>query len=180
LALADRPKPDAKEAVVSLRTKGIRPVMLTGDNERVAKAVSAEVGIEEVIAHVLPADKAEEVKKIQASGRSVAYVGDGINDAPALVQSDLGIAVGAGSDIAIEAGDMVLVSGGPEKAVFALALARKTYSVIRQNLFWAFIYNVVALPIAAMGLLNPIIAGGAMALSSVSVVMNSLRIRNIR
>jgi len=180
IAIADTPKSDARDAVEKLTRQGIRVIMSTGDNERVARAVAKTVGIDEVIAGVLPAEKAAEVKKLQDAGRSVAFVGDGINDAPALVAADLGIAIGTGSDIAIESGQMVLVEGSPTKAVFALALARKTFRTIKQNLFWAFFYNIIAIPIAAFGLLNPIIAGAAMAFSSVSVVTNALRIRRVR
>ena len=180
IAIADTPKADAKTAVAALKRTGVTVIMSTGDNERVATAVAATVGIDRVIAGVLPQEKAAEVKKLQDAGKSVAFVGDGINDAPALVAADLGIAIGTGSDIAIESGQMVLVEGNPTKAVFALALAKKTFRTIRQNLFWAFIYNIVAVPIAALGLLNPIIAGAAMALSSVSVVTNALRIRRVR
>jgi Cu+-exporting ATPase len=179
IAIADTPKKDAHAAVTALAHQGIVVIMSTGDNERVARAVAKTVGITEVIAGVLPAEKAAAVKKLQDAGHAVAFVGDGINDAPALVQADLGIAVGTGSDIAIESGQMVLVEGSPAKAVFALALARRTFRTIKQNLFWAFIYNVVAVPIAAFGLLNPIIAGAAMAFSSVSVVTNALRIRRM-
>ena len=179
IAIADAPKPDAFSAVAELKKRGFTVIMITGDNERTARAVAKELGIDEVIAGCLPGAKAAAIKKLQASGRSVVFVGDGINDAPALVQSDLGIAIGTGSDIAIEAGDMVLVSGGPSKVVYALALARKTFGTIRQNLFWAFFYNVIAIPIAALGLLNPMIAGAAMAFSSVSVVTNALRIKRL-
>jgi Cu+-exporting ATPase len=179
IAIADAPKPDAFSAIAELKKRGFTVIMITGDNERTARAVAKELGIDEVIAGCLPGAKASAIKKLQASGRSVVFVGDGINDAPALVQSDLGIAIGTGSDIAIEAGDMVLVSGGPSKVVYALALARKTFGTIRQNLFWAFFYNVIAIPIAALGLLNPMIAGAAMAFSSVSVVTNALRIKRL-
>ena len=179
IAIADAPKPDAKNAVSDLLRQGIRVVMITGDNERVARAIGNGLGITEVVAGVLPQEKATAIKQLQDGGRSVVFVGDGINDAPALVQADLGIAMGTGSDIAIEAGDMVLVAGGPSKVVYALALARKTFATIRQNLFWAFFYNVIAVPVAALGLLNPMIAGGAMAFSSVSVVLNALRIKRL-
>jgi len=179
IAIADAPKPDAKNAVIALKKQGIGVIMVTGDNERTARTVANELGIDDVVAGVLPSAKAEAIKKLQESGRSVVFVGDGINDAPALVQSNLGIAIGTGSDIAIEAGDMVLVSGGPGKVVYALALARKTFGTIRQNLFWAFFYNIIAIPVAALGLLNPMIAGAAMAFSSISVVLNALRIKRL-
>jgi Cu+-exporting ATPase len=179
IAIADTLKPDAKKAVADLKKQGLAVIMITGDNERTARAAAKELGIDDVIAGVLPEAKAAAIKKLQERGHSVVFVGDGINDAPALVQSNLGIAIGAGSDIAIEAGDMVLVSGGPSKVVYALALAKKTFGTIRQNLFWAFFYNVIAIPVAAFGLLNPMIAGAAMAFSSVSVVFNALRIKRL-
>jgi P-type Cu+ transporter len=177
LAVADAVKPTSAEAVASLKALGLRPVLLTGDNETTARAVAAEVGIDEVIAEVLPADKADVVRRLQAEGRVVAMVGDGVNDAPALAQADLGLAIGTGTDVAIEASDLTLVSGDLRVAADAIRLSRRTLRTIKQNLGWAFGYNVAALPLAAAGLLNPVLAGAAMALSSVSVVANALRLR---
>lgn len=177
IAIADTLKADAKEAVTKLIAQGIETVMITGDNQRTAHAIAADLGITTVLAEVLPAEKAEKVKSFQEKGKKVAFVGDGINDAPALVQSDLGIAMGTGTDIAIESGSIVLVKGSPLKVVEALRLSGLTFKTIKQNLFWAFFYNIAAIPLAAVGLLNPIIAAAAMAFSSVSVVGNSLRIK---
>jgi Cu+-exporting ATPase len=182
VAIADTTKPDAKAAVAALASKGVAVAMLTGDNRGTAAAIAAELGIlpAMVRSEVLPDAKAEEIKRLQAEGKKVAFVGDGINDAPALVQADLGIAVGTGTDIAIEAGNIVLMKGNPAKVVDALRLSRRTLSVIRQNLFWAFFYNAAAIPVAALGYLTPMIASAAMAFSSVSVILNSLRIRRMR
>ncbi|MBI4592127.1 copper-translocating P-type ATPase [Candidatus Uhrbacteria bacterium] len=180
LAIADAPKSTAEVAVAELKRMGKEVVMVTGDNRRTAEAIARELGINQVEADVLPGTKLEVVKAWQTKGKRVAYVGDGINDAPALTQADLGIAVGSGTDVAIEAGQIVLVGGGPEKVVSGLKLAATTYRGIKQNLFWAFFYNVIAIPLAAVGLLNPLIASAAMAFSSVSVVLNSLRIKRAK
>jgi Cu+-exporting ATPase len=180
LVVADTVKPTSAAAVASLKDLGLRPVLLTGDNAATARAVAAEVGIDEVIAEVLPAGKADVVRRLQGEGRVVAMAGDGVNDAPALAQADLGLAIGTGTDVAIEASDLTLVSGDLRTAPDAIRLSRATLRTIKQNLGWAFGYNVAALPLAAAGLLNPLIAGLAMALSSVSVVLNALRLRRFR
>ena len=180
VVVADTVKPTSARAVAELRALGLTPVLLTGDNERAARAVAAEIGVDEVISDVLPWDKVEVVQRLQGEGRVVAMVGDGVNDAAALAQSDLGIAMGTGTDVAIEASDLTLVSGDLRAAPDAISLSRRTLRTIKGNLFWAFAYNVAAIPLAMAGLLNPIVAGAAMAFSSVFVVSNSLRLRRFR
>ena len=202
IAVADKLKPESRAAVEELKDAGIEVVMLTGDNSATAHAVAAEAGIDTVVAEVLPADKAERVKAFQAQGKTVAMVGDGINDAPALVQADVGIAIGTGADVAIESADVALVGGDLRSVSAVIRLSRATMRVIRQNLFWAFAYNVALIPVAAgvlypvfagsgvpealrpvlgeYGFLNPILAAGAMAISSLSVVSNSLRLKRFK
>jgi Cu+-exporting ATPase len=184
VAVADPIKPTSREAVAALRDMGIESVMLSGDNARTAASVARTVGIQRVIADVLPERKLQEIRRLQQEGRSVAMVGDGLNDAPALAQADVGIAMGTGTDVAMEAGDITLMRGDPVGVSRAIQLARRTMRVIRQNLFWAFVYNVIGIPVAAGALypifgirLTPAMAAAAMAVSSVSVVTNSLRLR---
>jgi Cu+-exporting ATPase len=175
--VADTVKPTSAEAIDHLKSLGLRTVLLTGDNAATAQAVATEVGIDEVIAEVMPADKADVIRRLQSEGRVVAMAGDGVNDAPALAQADLGLSIGTGTDVAIEASDLTLVSGDLRSASQAIRLSRATLRTIKQNLVWAFGYNVAVIPLAAAGYLNPVIAGAAMALSSISVVANALRLR---
>jgi Cu+-exporting ATPase len=180
LDVADTVKPTSAAAVSALRELGLRPVLLTGDARAAADKVGAEVGVDRVLAEVYPDDKIAEVRRLQDAGEVVAMVGDGINDAPALAQADLGLAIGTGTDVAIEASDITLVSGDLRAAADAIRLARRTLATIKGNLFWAFAYNVAAIPLAMAGLLSPIVAAAAMAISSLFVVTNSLRLRRFR
>ena len=180
IAVADTIKPEAREAVRSLRAEGVEVVMLTGDNARTAAAIGRALEIDRVIADVLPSDKARVIKELQQAGKVVAMVGDGVNDAPALATADIGIAIGSGSDVAKETGGIILVRSDVRDVVTGIRLSRATMRTIKRNLFWAFIYNAIGVPIAAFGLLNPIIAAAAMALSSLSVIVNSALLKRAR
>jgi Cu+-exporting ATPase len=180
VAVADTIKETSREAVTRLRAMNIEVIMITGDNERTARAVAAEAGIERVLAEVLPEGKAEEVKRLQEQGMIVAMVGDGINDAPALATANIGMAMGTGTDVAMEAADITLMRGNLNSIPDAIEMSRRTMTNIRQNLFWALGYNVIGIPIAALGFLAPWLAGAAMAFSSVSVVLNALRLQRVK
>jgi Cu+-exporting ATPase len=180
LAVADRVKENSRKALAILKAMGLEVYMMTGDNRRTAEAIGREVGVDQVMAEVLPESKAQAVEQIRKQGKTVAMVGDGINDAPALVTADIGMAMGTGTDIAMESADITLMNGDLMSVAAAIQLSQRTMRKIKQNLFWAFFYNTIGIPIAAVGMLNPIIAGAAMAFSSVSVVSNSLSLKRFR